>query len=431
MQQRRRTARHHVGTLATWFLTSATVAAISVPARALVPDVPSDFNGDGYADLAISTIYEPSEDGTPWVGGVNVLYGSDLGLSAEGDQLFTADTPGIAGSGRKDGFFGEYLMPGDFDGDGYDDLAVGAIGASVSGHARAGAVIVVYGSADGLAGTGSRESVQWTLASADVPGTPGHGDEMGYQLASGDTNADGFDELAVGIAERDIGPDEDAGAVLVLPGSATGLTGIGSELWHPLVAGVPGCRPRRPVRLGDPDGRSRWERLRRPGDRVSVRPGEPHEAGRHGHGALLDGGRPGNRWRPAMGREQRRHPLAGACVRSVRLRPRDRRLRRRRGATWRCGPRRHRSPRARRRRRLRAVRIELPSHGYRGAAMDGGHRRHRRPPRAQRCVSATLSRSGTWATARRPISRSGSSRTRWRVATRPARSGCSTARRVD
>ena len=47
MRQRRRTARHHAGTLATGFLTAATVAAISVPARGLAPDVPSDFNGDG------------------------------------------------------------------------------------------------------------------------------------------------------------------------------------------------------------------------------------------------------------------------------------------------------------------------------------------------------------------------------------------------
>ena len=52
--------------------------------------IPSDFNGDGRADLAIGVI----GDGHRFAGAVNVLYGSATGLTAAGDQLWTLDSPG-------------------------------------------------------------------------------------------------------------------------------------------------------------------------------------------------------------------------------------------------------------------------------------------------------------------------------------------------
>jgi hypothetical protein len=249
----------HLATLVATLLATSTLALVAAPAHALVADVPSDFNGDGYADLAVSTIYEPAPDGTPWVGGVNVLYGSAAGLSAAGDQLFTEDSPGIAGSARKDDYFGQYLMPGDFDGDGYDDLAVGAPGESVSGHDNAGAVIVIYGSSEGLAGASAHGSVELTLDTPGVPGGPRKGDRMGYQLATGDVNHDGYDELAVGIASRDVGDRARAGEVLVLQGSSNGLSGTGSQVWDQSMPGVPGAAATgaefgSAIRMGDLDG---------------------------------------------------------------------------------------------------------------------------------------------------------------------------------
>jgi hypothetical protein len=55
----------------------------------------ADFNGDGAADLAIGAPGENSSSGV-----VHVLYGSGTGLAAAGSQLWSQDSPGIAGGGR-------------------------------------------------------------------------------------------------------------------------------------------------------------------------------------------------------------------------------------------------------------------------------------------------------------------------------------------
>ena len=67
------------------------VAAVSLPAKA------SDFNGDGYADLAIGTPHEAVGDAV-FVGAVNVLYGSATGLSTAGNQHWSQDSVGILGT---------------------------------------------------------------------------------------------------------------------------------------------------------------------------------------------------------------------------------------------------------------------------------------------------------------------------------------------
>jgi hypothetical protein len=102
----------------------------------------SDFNGDGYADLAV---------GSPWgagSGSVNVIYGSRRGLQAAGDLLWTLDSPGIKGRGSTEpaAGFGFSVATGDLDGDGFGDLAVG----SPQHQLDSGAVNVIYGSHGGL-----------------------------------------------------------------------------------------------------------------------------------------------------------------------------------------------------------------------------------------------------------------------------------------
>ena len=86
MTHRRRSARLiAAGTLVMALLPSGVTAAEPHAAK------PSDFNGDGYADLAIGA------DQQNVTGGVNVLYGSSTGLSAAGDQFWGLDSPGIPG----------------------------------------------------------------------------------------------------------------------------------------------------------------------------------------------------------------------------------------------------------------------------------------------------------------------------------------------
>ncbi|CAM5638706.1 VCBS repeat-containing protein OS=Streptomyces alboniger OX=132473 GN=CP975_16960 PE=4 SV=1 [Streptomyces alboniger] len=87
----------------------------------------------------------------------------------------------------------------DFNGDGYEDLAVAAPHATVSGKARAGYVAVLYGSASGLE-AGSKKV--YTQASAGIPGTPEADDLFGSSLTATDLDGDGFTDLVVGSAKE-------------------------------------------------------------------------------------------------------------------------------------------------------------------------------------------------------------------------------------
>ena len=82
----------------------------------------------------------------------------------------------------------------DFNGDGYEDLAVAAPGARVKGNSQAGYVAVVYGSANGL---DTRTKKVYSQASAGIPSVPERGDRFGYELKAADLDADGFTDLLV------------------------------------------------------------------------------------------------------------------------------------------------------------------------------------------------------------------------------------------
>lgn len=117
---------------------------------------------------------------------------------------------------------------GDFNADGYDDLAVGVPAEDTSAQ-DAGAVNVLYGSGAGLSDAGNQF---WTRDSTGVLGGTGSGDAFGFSLAAGDFNGDGVGDLAIGAPSDDVGSALDAGAVNVLYGSAgVGLSSTGNQLW--------------------------------------------------------------------------------------------------------------------------------------------------------------------------------------------------------
>jgi hypothetical protein len=178
-------------------------------------DVGADFDNDGVADLAIGV---PGENGS--AGAVTVLYGAGGGLSGNGSQLFTQ----IGGTPEVGDMFGAALAAGDFDNDGFADLAVGAPGEAVGAADAAGAVSVLYGSATGLTTSGGQLFTQ-------VGGTAEGGDQFGSALATGDFDNDGFADLAVGAPFEAVGASFAAGAVSVLQGSAGGLTATGGQLF--------------------------------------------------------------------------------------------------------------------------------------------------------------------------------------------------------
>ncbi|MER7485294.1 hypothetical protein ABTY20_05060 [Streptomyces sp. NPDC126497] len=110
----------------------------------------------------------------------------------------------------------------DFNGDGYRDLAVGAPGASNGSVDAAGAVVVLYGSANGVAA--SRRTVI-TQATSGVPGVPEEWDRFGTAVASADLDRDGYADLLVGTPSEAAGTMGGTGSLTVVWGGSTGLKG--------------------------------------------------------------------------------------------------------------------------------------------------------------------------------------------------------------
>ena len=120
--------------------------------------------------------------------------------------------------------FGAALAAGDFNGDGHDEVAVGAPGEDLEGvpAESAGAVIVldVWEGNDTL----------WTQADL-APENPEPFDRFGESLATGDWNGDLRDDLAIGAPGETLGGLADAGVVHVLLSGPNGLAAAGRQLW--------------------------------------------------------------------------------------------------------------------------------------------------------------------------------------------------------
>jgi hypothetical protein len=223
-------------------LTAFAVKVVPAHAAPAAVSAGADFNGDGFADLAIGA---PKQDFLQMKnpGGVSVLYGSAGGLDSTApvaNQWITQNTSGMAGDGAEPGDeMGLTVAVGDFNGDGFTDLAAGAPGEDVGSKKDAGAVDVVYGSASGLDPTAGPGSQFWNLDLPAMPAAAAAGDAFGRSLTVGDFNGDGDADLAIGAPERDV-VVADGGAAVVLYGSSGGLLPAGSQLWSQSSTGVPG-----------------------------------------------------------------------------------------------------------------------------------------------------------------------------------------------
>lgn len=198
-----------------------------------------DFNGDGRDDLAVGSP-GMNVSGLPGAGSINVLYGTSNGLSVAGDQLWHRDVAGVARDpGASDGF-GDALAAGDFDGDGFDDLAVGVPGELLEVGAEdlwnAGTVHVFYGSSQGL--TANRDK-PYSLLNSVSAATSEPLDRFGRSLAVGDFDNDGRDDLAIGLPGRSLEDEAMAvGAVAILYGTSSGLGSPNDILLKQTSAGI-------------------------------------------------------------------------------------------------------------------------------------------------------------------------------------------------
>ncbi len=186
-----------------------------------------DFDGDGYDDLAIGA---PGEDigNVSDAGLVYVVYGSSSKLDISGADVFHQDTPKVKQKAEAGDRFGAALAAGDFDGNGYIDLAVGVPGEGVGGYAGAGVVQIFPGKrSSGITTRGDQVIHQ---GQAGVKESPEPGDGFGASLAAGPVDADGYDDLAVGVPGESVASKVAAGMVHYFPGSRDGVTDFGDRL---------------------------------------------------------------------------------------------------------------------------------------------------------------------------------------------------------
>ncbi|HHN73943.1 MAG TPA: hypothetical protein ENK10_01815 [Acidobacteria bacterium] len=170
-----------------------------------------DVNGDGYADVVVGAY--SYDNGEVNEGRAFVYYGSAAGPSPSADWVAESNV----GSAQ---FGFSVATAGDVNGDGYDDLIVGAFSFS-NGKTNQGRAYVYHGSPSGL------ETVTaWTRDGDTVDAN------FGRSVASaGDVNGDGYADVIVGAYTRDDGSGAKTGRATVYHGSSSGLE-ISTAWWY-------------------------------------------------------------------------------------------------------------------------------------------------------------------------------------------------------
>jgi hypothetical protein len=186
-----------------------------------------DFDDNHWTDLAVGIPNKTAASNAD-AGAVAIIYGRTGHLRVRGNQLWDQSKLS-AGSIAAGDLFGSALAAGDFNADGFRDLAVGAPGQTVSSNAGAGAVNVIYGRFGGLNATNNQF---WTVDGTNIHGNHNENAQFGFALAAGDFNDDSRTDLAIGAPGEDLSSGtSNAGAVHVLMGSSSRLTTSNSQLW--------------------------------------------------------------------------------------------------------------------------------------------------------------------------------------------------------
>jgi Ca2+-binding RTX toxin-like protein len=194
-----------------------------------------DVNADGYADLIVGAPNAGPSGNAP--GASYVVFGRAGGFPAVVNLSTLNGSAGfqISGEALGDNSGGAVSGAGDVNGDGFDDLLVGARGADVAG-VYSGASYVIFGRAGGfpadfnLSALDGTNGYQINGASVD----DGSGNAVS---AAGDVNGDGFADILIAASR---GNPNGAGVSYVLFGGppATAVERTGSEIANRIFGGV-------------------------------------------------------------------------------------------------------------------------------------------------------------------------------------------------
>jgi hypothetical protein len=180
------------------------------------PPAQSDLSGDGIADLIVAAPGDATA--AAGAGAVYVFFGRAGAFELDGLTAADADAR-IVGAAAGDRL-GACVCGGDVDGDGVDDLVVGADRADLVGAPDAGAAYVFRGP------IAPGSLLQAQAADVRLNGAPYAGDAFGSALELGDGDGDGIADLVVSAPGHDVPvpggvPLQDSGCVYFFRGGPT------------------------------------------------------------------------------------------------------------------------------------------------------------------------------------------------------------------
>jgi len=196
-----------------------------------------DVNGDGFDDLIVGARFD--DETAANAGAAYVVFGKAGGFSTVNLSDVAVGTGGfkIVGENEDDEAGVSVSSAGDVNGDGFDDLIVGA-NFNDAGGSNAGASYVVFGKAGGFA-TVNLDNIALGTDGFKIIGENAH-DYAGRSVsAAGDVNGDGFDDLIVGADGNDAGGGNAGSGYVVFGGDFSGgVTFTGDETDNTLTSGT-------------------------------------------------------------------------------------------------------------------------------------------------------------------------------------------------